>query len=173
MMSPLAHTLLCAIRYAHGRSLHPYEEVVAAVREVWPQLDPASRRYWLDLVEAQVPADLTRMIEAHTGGSLPVSREELEVELQHYLHLFQWCRENLALGTPEALLARHIDALDLSNRAINALEGAGIRFVDHLTQQTEADLLRLRGLGTTSLEEIKRALGRVGLSLGTKLPVSP
>ena len=99
VMSPLAHTLLCAIRYAHGRSLHPYEEVIAAVREVWPQLDPASRRYWLDLVEAQVPSDVQRMIEAHTGGSLPVSREELEVELQHYLHLFRWCRENLALGT--------------------------------------------------------------------------
>ena len=166
-MSPLAHTLLCAIRYAHGRSLHPYEEVIAAVREVWPQLDPASRRYWLNLVEAQVPADLTRMIEAHTGGSLPVSREELEVELQYYLYLFQWCRENLDTGTPEALLPRHIDVLGLSTRAFNALEGAEILFVEQLVQKTESDLLRVRGLGRTSLREIQRALKREGLSLRT------
>ena len=62
MMSPLAHTLLCAIRYAHGRSQHPYEEVIQTVRDLWSRLDPDSRQYWLTLVEAQVPSDLERMI---------------------------------------------------------------------------------------------------------------
>lgn len=165
MMSSLAHTLLCAIRYAHGRSLHPYEEVIAAVREVWPQLDLASRRYWLDLVEDQVPKDLTRMIEAHTGGSLPVSREELEVELQHYLYLFRWCREHLHIGAPTALLDRPLEALDLSNRSVNALEDAGIFLVGSLLEKSEADLRAIPGLGKVSQEEIVKRVKRVGLSL--------
>jgi hypothetical protein len=90
-MSPLAHTLLCAIRYAHGRSLHPYEGVVATVRQVWPLLSQDDRTYWLNLVRAQVPGDLSRMIEASNGSYLPVSRNELEKELEAYEDLLRWC----------------------------------------------------------------------------------
>ncbi len=94
-MSPLAHTLLCAIRYAHGRSLHPYEEVISAIRQVWSQIDPHSQRYFLFIVESQVPEELEVRIKNHRGGFLPVSQRELEKELQDYRNLFSWCRENL------------------------------------------------------------------------------
>lgn len=94
-MSPVAHALLCAVRYAHGRSLHPYEEVIAAVRELWPTIDHASRRYWLGLVDNQVPADLQRMIDAHDGGFSPVTRGELEEELRAYRELIAWCSARL------------------------------------------------------------------------------
>jgi len=92
MMSPVAHALLCAVRYAHGRSLHPYEEVIAAVRELWPSIDPASRRYWIGIVGNQVPADLQRMIDAHDGiRVVPVTKGELEEELRAYRELITWC----------------------------------------------------------------------------------
>jgi hypothetical protein len=94
-MSPLAHTLLCAIRYAHGRSLHPYEEVVAAVRQVWPLLSTHDRRYWFNLVQDQIPKDLARMIEASNGSYHPVSRNELERELEAYENLLRWCAERM------------------------------------------------------------------------------
>jgi hypothetical protein len=94
-MSPLAHTLLCAIRYAHGRSLHPYEEVVTAVRQVWPLLSTHDRKRWVDLVQDQIPKDLSRMIEAWSGSYLPVSRNELERELEAYQSLLRWCAERM------------------------------------------------------------------------------
>ena len=94
-MSPLATTLLCAIRYAHGRSLHPYEDVVCAVREVWHLLDPHSQRYLLDLVDDQVPADLARMIETTRQGWSSVSAGELEQERDAYLELINWCRARM------------------------------------------------------------------------------
>jgi hypothetical protein len=95
-MDHIAHTLLSAIRYAHGRSLHPYEHVVAAFRQLWPTLDPDSQRYLLNIVRSQVPDDLQRMIKATRPGSIcPVSRQELEDELNAYLDLISWCEHNM------------------------------------------------------------------------------
>lgn len=94
-MSPVAHALLCAVRYAHGRSLAPHAEVIAAVRILWPTLDERDRRGWLALVEEQVPAHLRRMIETVGDGIVPVSRAEVEGELRDYEALFAWCRSRL------------------------------------------------------------------------------
>jgi hypothetical protein len=110
-VSPLAHTLLCAVRYAHGRSLHPYEEVVTTVRQVWPLLAVRDRRYWLNLVQEQVPPDLERRIADCHGPWVPVSRDELEEELKAYRSLFHWCEERMddpvaQIYTPEAACAR-------------------------------------------------------------------
>lgn len=95
-MSPVAHTLLCAIRYAHGRSLHPYEHVIAAFYELWPTLDPDSQRYLLKIVREQVPADLRRWIDSTSPGTaVPITRRELEGELAAYERLIAWCDQNM------------------------------------------------------------------------------
>lgn len=91
-MSPLAHTLLCAVRYAHGRSLHPYLDVIEGVRQVWHLLDAKSQTQWLSLVEPQVRGDLCRMMDVADEGFMPVTRYELEAEFDAYLRLFEWCR---------------------------------------------------------------------------------
>ncbi|NBR66907.1 MAG: hypothetical protein EBT79_06440 [Actinobacteria bacterium] len=95
-MSPVAHTLLCAIRYAHGRSLHPYEHVVAAFYELWPTIDPYDQRYLLNLVREQVPDELRRLIEVTRPDAFsPVTRRELEGELAAYERLIAWCDQNM------------------------------------------------------------------------------
>jgi DNA-directed RNA polymerase subunit alpha len=66
----------------------------------------------------------------------------------------------------EALLRKPISDLDLSVRASNCLEAARISTVGELAGKTEADLLRLRSFGKTSLREIRRKLADLGLSLG-------
>jgi len=169
MMSPLAHTLLCAIRYAHGRSLHPYAEVIQAVREVWAQLDPESRRSWLTLVEEQVPADLEHRIETHPGGSLPVSRQELEEERDAYLRLFRWCRDALDSENPTPVLLWHVDELDFSVRVHNALDSEKIMYLWQLVEKSERDLLRVKNLGRKSVAEIQQVLKGLGLSLGMQI----
>jgi DNA-directed RNA polymerase subunit alpha len=59
-----------------------------------------------------------------------------------------------------------IHELELSVRAGNCLESVKIETVRQLAKMTEADLLEIRSFGKTSLREVKRKLGDMGLSLG-------
>jgi DNA-directed RNA polymerase subunit alpha len=59
-----------------------------------------------------------------------------------------------------------IQELDLSVRASNCLESSRIETVGQLVRLTEAELLKLRSFGKTSLREIVRKLSDIGLSLG-------
>ena len=59
-----------------------------------------------------------------------------------------------------------IQDLDLSVRANNCLESAKIQTVRDLVKKTDADLLKVRSFGKTSLREVKRKLADMGLSLG-------
>ncbi|MGA3066762.1 MAG: DNA-directed RNA polymerase subunit alpha [Tepidisphaeraceae bacterium] len=62
-----------------------------------------------------------------------------------------------------------IQELDLSVRANNCLESAKIGTVRDLVKKTDADLLKVRSFGKTSLREVKRKLADLGLSLGMDL----
>ncbi len=62
-----------------------------------------------------------------------------------------------------------VQELDLSVRANNCLESAKISVVRDLVKKTDADLLKVRSFGKTSLREVKRRLADLGLSLGMDL----
>ena len=66
----------------------------------------------------------------------------------------------------EEKLKMAIQELDLSVRASNCLESSHIDTVGQLVKMTEADLLKLRSFGKTSLREIIRKLADIGLTLG-------
>ena len=68
----------------------------------------------------------------------------------------------------QALLSRNVSELQLSVRASNCLESARITSIGELVSRTEADLLRVRSFGKTSLREVKRKLADLGLSLGMR-----
>jgi DNA-directed RNA polymerase subunit alpha len=77
--------------------------------------------------------------------------------------------EPAAPALSEALSAKlnqPISTLDLSVRASNCLESAKIHTVGELAKLTEADLLKVRSFGKTSLREVKRKLQDIGLALG-------
>jgi len=65
-------------------------------------------------------------------------------------------------------LSTPIQELELSVRASNCLESVKVEMVGQLVQMTDADLLKIRSFGKTSLREIKRKLADIGLSLGMK-----
>lgn len=69
--------------------------------------------------------------------------------------------ENLAekLATP-------IEVLELTVRSANCLESIHTETVGQLVKMSEADILKVRSFGKTSLREIKRKLEDMGLSLG-------
>jgi DNA-directed RNA polymerase subunit alpha len=66
-------------------------------------------------------------------------------------------------------LKMSIHELELSVRANNCLDSAKVRTVAELASRMEADLLKIRSFGKTSLREVKRKLADLGLSLGMKV----
>jgi large subunit ribosomal protein L17 len=65
----------------------------------------------------------------------------------------------------ESKLNMSIHELDLSVRATNCLESANVNTVRDLVQMSDRQLLELRSFGKTSLDEVKRKLADLGLSL--------
>jgi DNA-directed RNA polymerase subunit alpha len=63
-------------------------------------------------------------------------------------------------------LAKPIQEFELSVRANNCLESIKIETIGQLAKMTEADILKIRSFGKTSLREVKRKLADLGLSLG-------
>ena len=63
-------------------------------------------------------------------------------------------------------LDKPVSVLNLSVRAANCLEVAKTTTLRELVTMTEADLLRVRSFGKTSLHEVVRKLAEVGLMLG-------
>ena len=61
--------------------------------------------------------------------------------------------------------AMSIDDLDLSVRSNNCLRRAGINTVAELTQKSEEDMMKVRNLGRKSLDEVKKKLADLGMSL--------
>jgi DNA-directed RNA polymerase subunit alpha len=59
-----------------------------------------------------------------------------------------------------------IQELELSVRASNCLESVKVETVGQLVAMTEAELLKVRSFGKTSLREVRRKLSDIGLSLG-------
>jgi len=77
--------------------------------------------------------------------------------------------EDLDTEEPESeeqgFLNKSVDDLQLSVRARKCLEKLDIHTIGELTRKTEAELLGCKNFGVTSLNEIKKAIGNLGLSL--------
>jgi len=67
------------------------------------------------------------------------------------------------------LLDKSIGELELSVRAYNCLKNANIKTLADLCEKTDAELLKTKNFGRRSLEEIKKVLAELGLSLGMDL----
>jgi DNA-directed RNA polymerase subunit alpha len=63
------------------------------------------------------------------------------------------------------VLEMTIEDLDLSVRSYNCLKRANINTVADLVSKTEEDMMKVRNLGRKSLEEVKKKLQELDLSL--------
>ncbi len=73
--------------------------------------------------------------------------------------------EPLAAETSTDVMKTRIEDLELSARAVSALERAGIRTIGGLARKKETDLTDIEGLGPKAIQEIKRALANFGIVL--------
>ncbi len=67
------------------------------------------------------------------------------------------------------LLDNSIEELELSVRAYNCLKNANIKTLYELCGKTDGEMLKTKKFGRKSLEEIKKVLSDLGLSLGMDL----
>jgi DNA-directed RNA polymerase subunit alpha len=126
------------------------------------------------------------VLEIWTNGTITPEMAMVEAgkilrkHLNPFVQYFEVGEEVLESGAAEA--AQAVDAelqkklnmsiheMELSVRANNCLEAAKIETVGQLARMTEADLLKIRSFGKTSLREVKRKLQEMDLSLGIDVP---
>ncbi|MFH0700974.1 MAG: DNA-directed RNA polymerase subunit alpha C-terminal domain-containing protein [Candidatus Woesearchaeota archaeon] len=70
------------------------------------------------------------------------------------------------------VLLRSVFDLDISVRAYNCLQNAGVGVIAELVQKTDSEMLHIRNLGHKTLKEIKDVLSDIGLSLGMRINFS-
>jgi DNA-directed RNA polymerase subunit alpha len=91
----------------------------------------------------------------------------LGMALEEKLSATETTDMGVAEDKDEQLLNKPIDDLQLSVRSRKCLQKLDIRTLDDLTRRTDAELLGCKNFGVTSLNEIKKAIGNLGLSLRT------
>jgi len=77
-------------------------------------------------------------------------------------------REDRGIQLDAEVLKTRITELQLPQRVEMALDNASIRTVGGLVRKREDDLLSIEGLGQKGLQDIKRALSNLGLTLRTQ-----
>ena len=77
-------------------------------------------------------------------------------------------REHNSMPMDSEMLKTRITELSLPQRVEQALDNASIRTVGGLVRKREDDLLAIEGLGQKGLQDIKRALSNLGLTLRTQ-----
>ncbi len=95
--------------------------------------------------------------------TLFVSSEDVDDE--------QGTDEKVAELTPKTLnmLNLSVTELELSARSMNCLKTTEIQTLGELVRKTEKEMLDTKNFGKKSLDEIKQALGTIGLSFGMKV----
>jgi DNA-directed RNA polymerase subunit alpha len=122
------------------------------------------------------------VLEIWTNGTLTPDMALVEAakilrkHLNPFVQYFETGEQVVETGTAEITqdvdvelqkkLSMSVHELELSVRANNCLESAKIETVGQLAGMTEADLLKIRSFGKTSLREVKRKLQDMGLTLG-------
>ena len=136
-------TLLNSLAGFIGKAMISSErDVLADILEAEQELDSP----WINIVG--VEQDYRSPM--HAGDAEPVVRDVTEAEQEKHL-------------------AYDISKLQLSARAHNCLKNENIKTVRELVAKMEWDLLEYKGLGQTTLNEIKSQLAGLGLYLGMDL----
>lgn len=74
-------------------------------------------------------------------------------------------KRNVELKSKEELLNRSISTLKIKPKTVIKLESHGITTIGEFTEKSEAELLRIKSIWFSSLENIERSLFDVGLRL--------
>ncbi|MGB1126270.1 MAG: DNA-directed RNA polymerase subunit alpha [Phycisphaeraceae bacterium] len=165
----------------------PAEEIEVGLIPVDAIYSPVTRvRYKVEDTRVGQKTNYDKLIlEVWTNGTVTPEMALVEAAkiLRKHLNPFvQYFELGKELASESAAAAAKIDEdlirklqmpvtdLDLSVRAANCLDAAKILTVAELVTMTEAELLKVRAFGRTSMREVKRKLSDMGLELGMDIP---
>lgn len=94
-----------------------------------------------------------------------LGEEPIEAKLSATQRRMEWVKAK-ASEELKKTLDMPIQELELSARALSCLQGENIKDVRDLIQKSEEELLQLKNLGKSSVEDIKGKLAALGLRLG-------
>lgn len=174
-----------------GRGYVPAEEMIdpdadqeAGVIDVDAYYSPVTRvRYTTEDTRVGQKVNYDRLfLEVWTNGTVTPEMAVVEAakilrkHLNPFVQYFELGEQIIESGPGEAQqevdteqhrkLVMSVQETELSVRASNCLESAKIDTVGHLVNMSEAELLKIRSFGKTSLREVKRKLADMGLGLG-------
>jgi len=171
-----------------AKEMHQKERVEIGTIALDAIFSPIRRvNYEVENMRVGDRTDFNRLrIVIETDGTLG-SREALERSIETMIHQLKAVvgfKEDEApealMGTPEGhggmredkasamdaeVLKTRITELSMPQRVEMALDNASIRTVGGLVRKREDDLLAIEGLGQKGLQDIKRALSNMGLTL--------
>ena len=165
----------------------PGEEIEVGLIPVDAIYSPVTRvRYKVEDTRVGQKTNYDKLIlEVWTNGTVTPEMAMVEAAkiLRKHLNPFvQYFELGKELASESAAAAARVDEdlirklqmpvtdLDLSVRAANCLEAAKVDTVVELVSMTEAELLKVRSFGRTSMREVKRKLSDMGLELGMEIP---
>ncbi len=179
-----------------GRGYVPAEEVVdpdadqeSGVIDIDAYYSPVTRvRYTTEDTRVGQKVNYDRLIlEVWTNGTITPEMALVEAakilrkHLNPFVQYFELGEQVVESGTVEThqevdteqqrKLMMSVQEMELSVRASNCLESAKIDTVGQLANMSEAELLKIRSFGKTSLREVKRKLADMGLGLGMSVAV--
>ncbi len=107
----------------------------------------------------------TKTLQREMEEARMLKKEQKKAKLEAEEEKIKTKEEQTEQEEEEEFLKTRIEDMGLSNRTVNALTKAGIRTVRGLTKKKTDDLMEIEGLGEKAVNEIKRALGNLGLIL--------
>lgn len=110
---------------------------------------------------------LERSIETmiHQLKAVVGFKEEVQQDLSASNDMARITKDDKSAPLDAEMLKTRINELHLPQRVEDALDAASIRTVGGLVRKREDDLLAIEGLGQKGLQDIKRALSNLGLTL--------
>ncbi|NLW87652.1 MAG: DNA-directed RNA polymerase subunit alpha [Planctomycetes bacterium] len=183
------------LRVQTGRGYVPSEEMIdpdadqeAGLIYVDASFSPVTRvRYRTEDTRVGQKTNYDRLVlEIWTNGTITPEMAMVEAakilrkHLNPFVQYFELGEQIIETGPVEVQqgvdvelqkkFSMSVHELELSVRANNCLEAAKIETVGQLVRLTEAELLKIRSFGKTSLREVKRRLTDLGLTLGMAVP---
>lgn len=138
--------------------------------------------YWVDNARVGQSTDYDKLIlEVETDGSVKpedalaysakIIKDHMELFINFEEPEYEEVVEltDIKASDKSELLNKSIEELELSVRAYNCLKNAEITTLYELCSKTDSDMLKTKNFGRKSLEEIKKVLSDMGLSLGMDL----
>lgn len=121
-------------------------------------------------------------MEVHTDGSitpenaLAYAAKIMKAQMQIFINFdednvepeAELVEDSSSVPSNENLF-RSVEDLELSVRSANCLRNAELNYIGELVQKTEAEMLKTKNFGRKSLNEIKKLLAEMQLTLGMKL----